>query len=129
MRLVDYSLKNDDDPREIIVFKRERIEEPGKMDVRYAVWDRDNPKFGIASPNYSQTAGLPIRENKPLIKRFLDNLIKRGESKVCYKYIGATEEMPEGFLTEVIPVVCETKKYDSAVISQLREMRKMIEDL
>jgi hypothetical protein len=129
MKLVGFNLKNNDDPREIVVFKRERIDEPGKMDVRYAIWDRDNPKFGITSPDYSQTAGIAVRENRKLIVRFLDNIIKRGEAKICYKYIGATEEMPEGFLTEVVPIICETKKYDPAVINQLREMRKMVDYL
>jgi len=129
MKIEAYKLQNGDDPRQIIVFKRERVDESGKKDVRFLVWDRHNPKFGIANENYTQTAGILVRENKRMIQNFLNNIIKKGEAKTCYKYIGATEEVPEGFITEVIPIVCETKKYDPSIIPQIKKMKELIDTL
>ena len=130
MKIAGYHLRNGDDPREIIVFKREKVDESGKKPVRYAIWNRHNPHFGICNPSHTHAVGLPIKKNKKLIKAFLDNVIKNGESKVCYKYIGATEQvLPEGYITEIIPVICDTKKYDTEVIDQFKKMRKMVDEL
>lgn len=129
MKIAAYKLQNGDDPRQIIVFKREHLEESGKKDVRFLVWDRHNPKFGISNDNYSQVAGIPVRENKKLIQTFLGNIIRKGEAKTCYQYLGATEEVPEGFITEVIPIICETKKYDPSVITELKKMKELIDTL
>ena len=87
MRLAGYLLKNGKDPREIIVFKRDQIDEPGKMHVRYLVWNRNDPQFGVTNPSQTHAVGLPVRGNKKLILNFLDSIIRKGESKVCYKYI------------------------------------------
>ena len=129
MKIVAYKLQDGDDPRQIIVFQREHIEESGKKDVRFLVWDRHSPKFGISNSNYSQMAGILVRDNKKLIQTFLGNIIRKGEAKTCYQYLGATEEVPEGFITEVIPVVCETKKYDPSVIQEIKKMKQLIDDL
>ncbi len=129
MRIAAYKLQNGNDPRQIIVFKRERLEESGKKDVRFLVWDRHNPKFGITDENYTETVGMYVRENKKIIQNFLANVIKKGEAKTCYKYIGVTEELPEGFITEVIPIICETKTYDRDVIPQLKKMKELIDTL
>jgi len=111
------------------VFKRDHVDESGKMDVSYVIWDRDDPKFGISDSGHTKAVGMSIRDNRSLIKNFLGHLIERGESKVCYKYIGASEELPDGFITEIIPVTCESKKFDSEVIDQLKQMRKMVDEL
>lgn len=130
MKLIGYRLQDGKDPKQIMVFKREHFEESGKKDVRFIVWDRNNPKFGIANSDYSQVAGIPVHENKEMIQTFLDNLIRKGEAKTCYHYIGATEEVPEGgFLTEYIPEICEDKKYDPCTIQELRKMKELIDTL
>ena len=47
-----------------------------------------------------------------------------------YQYVGATEETPDGgFISEVIPIVCETKKYVQTVIPQLKKMKELIDTL
>lgn len=128
MKIAGYRLQDGKDPRQIIVFKREHLEDSGKKDVRFLVWDRDNPKFGIANSDYSQVAGIPVRENRELIKTFLGNVIRKGEAKTCYHYIGATEEVAEGgFLTEYMPEICEEKKYDPDIIQQLKKIKELID--
>lgn len=129
MEIAGFKLQNGDDPRQIIIFRRKRLEESGKKDVRFLVWDKKDPKFGISNSDYSNLAGIPVKRNKKLIQNFLKNIIEKGEAKTCYKYIGATEEVPEGFITEVIPVVCETKRYDSNVIPEIKKMKKVIDEI
>jgi hypothetical protein len=130
MEIAGYTLKNGDDPRQIITFKRKKIDESGKKDVRFLVWDSKNPKFGISDEHYEQVAGISVRENKKIIQAFLNKVIKTGEAKTCYQYIGATEEAPEGgFISEVIPIVCETKKYDQSVIPELKKMKEIIDSI
>lgn len=129
MKLAGYDIKNGDDPRQIIVFRRERIEESGKKDVRFLIWDKDNPKFGISNSDMSQRAGITIRENKPVIQKFLNEIIHKGEAKTCYHYIGATEEAPGGYLTETIPPICEMKKYDPFVVKVIKEMKDIVDTL
>jgi len=129
MRIAGYKLQDGDDPRQIIVFKRDRVDESGKKDVRFIVWDKDNPKFGISNENYTQLAGISVRENKKMIQTLLKNIIRKGEAKICYKYIGAEEELPEGFITEVIPIICETKRYDQTVVNEIKKMKAIIDTL
>ncbi|MCX6821616.1 MAG: hypothetical protein NTW30_02435 [Candidatus Aenigmarchaeota archaeon] len=129
MKIAAYKLQDGNDPRQIIVFKREHLEESGKKDVRFLVWDRHNPKFGISDANYSQVAGISVHENKKLIQTFLGNIIRKGEAKTCYQYLGATEEVPEGFITEVIPIICETKKYDPSTVNEIKKIKDFIDTL
>lgn len=91
MKIAGYQIKDHEDLRQIIIFKREHIEESGKKDVRFLVYGRDNPQFGIANSDFSQVAGMPVRGNKELIQTFLGNLIRTGEAKTCYSYIGAMQ--------------------------------------
>jgi len=129
MKLAGYDIKDGDDPRQIIVFKRERIEESGKQDIRFLIWDKENPKFGIANSDFSLRAGVPIREKKPIIQKFLNEIIKKGEAKTCYHYIGATEEAPGGYLTETIPPICEMKKYPPQVVSEIKKLKDLVDTL
>jgi hypothetical protein len=129
MKLAGYDIKDGDDPRQIIVFRREHIEESGKKDIRFLVWDKENPKFGISDASFSQRAGVPIRDKKPIIQKFLKNIIEKGEAKTCYHYIGATEEAPGGYLTETIPPICEIKRYDSHTISEIKRIKDFIDAL
>jgi len=129
MKLAGYDVKDGDDPHQIIVFRRERIEESGKKDIRFLVWDKDNPKFGISNSDFSQRAGVPLREKKPIVLKFLNEIIEKGEVKTCYHYIGATEEAPGGYLTETIPPICEMKKYDSHTISEVKKIKEFIDAL
>ena len=129
MKLAGYDVKDGDDPHQIIVFRRERIEESGKKDIRFLVWDKENPKFGIANSDFSQRAGVPLREKKPVVLKFLNEIIQKGVAKTCYHYIGATEEAPGGYLTETIPPICEMKKYDSNTISEVKKIKQFIDSL
>ena len=118
---------------EEIVFRKEHIDESGKMECRYALWrnrETDRIYFGLMNETMTQAAGIILFSYLSLIKAHLQRLIKEGAVTVRYRYIPAPPEeiLPDGVVEEfIISPITELILLPEAVRSELRKMLEIIE--
>lgn len=128
MRIVGYDIIDEDE--DTITVQREKISERFKFQVRFAIWKRDDKlMFGITDPTYTEFAGIPVKENRRKIDKFVNNLIKTGKFTTHYKYLGAVEEMPKGFLTEFIPTASREITLDEEMRQQLTMLKDKLKEV
>ena len=127
MKLLGWGLKDGED---VFLLRREHIEESGKFDARYALWREEGKmKFGVTNPDYSERAGEEITEEScPKIIKFIKDSIDHKAVKSNYKYLGATEQVGSGWLTEIFPdMLSREVLIDEETIGTLKTMKEFIE--
>lgn len=118
---------------EIITFRRQYIEESGKENCCYALWQDDKSKhlkFGLVNARKTYGIGLSINDNYDLIVQHLNQIIEDGKVNVIYRYIPAPpEEYGNGVVYEVIPTEIETERAVSQeVIIQFRQIIAILQE-
>jgi len=118
---------------EIITFRRHYIEESGKKDCGYALWQDKETKhlvFGLINSTYTHGVGISVNDHYQLILNHVQKIIKYGHVNVTYKYIPApSEPYGDGFVSEVLPASINTSRdIPTEVISQLEKLIIILEE-
>jgi len=118
---------------EIITFRRHSIQETGKENCCYALWQDKTTKhlvFGLLNSTHTHGIGLSINEHYKLILNHIERIIESEEVNVTYRYIPAPPELyGSGTMCEVIPTeVKATRTIPHDVISQLKKVISILNE-
>jgi hypothetical protein len=130
MKLIKFKI-NDFFQSESYLYQLESFDESGKMNLRYAIWSKDNIWFfGLADESEKPILGMELIPNKERILKHIKYIIENKEIMVHYVYFPPPPErigIGIGIEMVSIPSLVVTKlQFPNSVIQNLKKIQKTI---
>ena len=118
---------------EIITFRRQHIQESGKENCCYALWQDNRTKhlvFGLLNSAKTYGVGISVNDHHNLIINHIQKIINSKSVFVMYRYIPAPpESYGNGVVCEIIPKEVKTEREVSDdVISQFKQILHILNE-
>ncbi|MFW9972158.1 MAG: hypothetical protein ACFFDF_18360, partial [Candidatus Odinarchaeota archaeon] len=117
---------------EIITFRRYNMEEVGREDCCYALWQDNQTNhlvFGLLNSARTYGIGISVNDHLDLVRGHIEKIVRTKSVSVTYRYIPApAEPLGSGMVCEIIPTEIRTEReVPENVISQLKQILVILE--